>query len=98
MQPPDGKTIKCRTTNKEGCRKYRSYGKIHGTYGYLSQCTAGRNHVKTVTRHIPEDYMETPVKISVMQMERGICICMEKKQKGVSLEQQKKTMDFDTSK
>lgn len=47
------------TTNRDGYREYKSCGKICEGCQYLSQCTASKNHVKLVTRHVWEDYMET---------------------------------------
>ena len=37
-----------------------SYTRSRGIWGqYLSQCTASKDHVKLVTRHVWEEYMET---------------------------------------
>ena len=47
------------TTNRDGYREYKSCGKICEGCQYLSQCTASKDHVKLVTRHVWEDYMET---------------------------------------
>lgn len=55
---PNNKELTYRTTNKDGYREYRSSGLTCANCQYLSQCTANRDHVKTVTRHVWEDYME----------------------------------------
>lgn len=55
---PNNKILRYSTTNREGYREYKSCGHICATCPYLSQCTASRNHVKLVTRHVWEDYME----------------------------------------
>ena len=55
---PNNKELTYRTTNKDGYREYRSCGIACANCQYLSQCTANRDHVKTVTRHVWEDYME----------------------------------------
>ena len=39
--------------------EYKSCGKICEGCQYLSQCTVSKDHVKLVTRHVWEDYMET---------------------------------------
>ncbi len=55
---PGGKTLEYSTTNREGYREYKSRGAVCEHCPYLSQCTASRNHVKVVTRHVWEPYME----------------------------------------
>ncbi len=55
---PNDKILRYSTTNREGYREYKSCGHICATCPYLSQCTASKNHVKLVTRHVWEDYME----------------------------------------
>ncbi len=55
---PNNRTLEYSTTNREGYREYKSSGSICEQCPYLSQCTAGREHVKVVTRHIWEPYME----------------------------------------
>lgn len=56
---PNNQILKYRTTNREGYREYKSSGETCASCPYLSQCTASREHVKTITRHVWEDYMET---------------------------------------
>lgn len=55
---PNNQVLKYSTTNRDGYREYKSCGKICATCPYLSQCTGSKNHVKLVTRHIWEEYME----------------------------------------
>ena len=56
---PNNQILKYRTTNREGYREYKSSGETCASCPYLNQCTASREHVKTVTRHVWEDYMGT---------------------------------------
>ena len=55
---PNNKILKYSTTNKEGYREYKSCGYVCAECPYLSQCTESREHVKVVTRHVWEEYME----------------------------------------
>jgi transposase len=55
---PNNKELTYSTTNRDGYREYKSCGYVCADCPYLSQCTESRNHVKLVTRHIWEDYME----------------------------------------
>ena len=55
---PNDKILTYRTTNKDGYREYKSCGETCSTCPCLSQCTASRDHVKLVTRHVWENYME----------------------------------------
>ena len=55
---PNDKVLKYNTTTKEGYREYKSCGYVCAGCPYLSQCTESRDHVKVVTRHVWEDYME----------------------------------------
>lgn len=55
---PNNQVLTYSTTNRDGYREYKSCGAICATCPYLSQCTNSKNHVKVVTRHIWEDYME----------------------------------------
>ena len=56
---PNDQILSYRTTNRDGYREYKSCGHICKNCEYLSQCTASKDHVKLVTRHVWEDYMET---------------------------------------
>ena len=55
---PNGKTLEYSTTNREGYREYKSCGSVCKSCPYLTQCTGSRDHVKVVTRHVWEPYME----------------------------------------
>ena len=55
---PSNQVLKYSTTNKEGYREYKSKGEICKDCPYLSQCTASKDHVKLVNRHIWENYLE----------------------------------------
>jgi transposase len=55
---PGNQMLKYSTTNREGYREYKSCGHACEKCEYLSQCTTSKNHVKVVTRHIWENYME----------------------------------------
>lgn len=55
---PNNKVLSYSTTNREGYREYKSCGHVCSECPYLSQCTESKEHVKLVTRHIWEDYME----------------------------------------
>jgi transposase len=55
---PNNQILEYSTTNRDGYREYKSCGDICSNCPYLSQCTHSKNHVKVVTRHIWEDYME----------------------------------------
>lgn len=46
------------TTNRDGYWEYKSCGEICAGCPYLTQCTQSRDHIKVVTRHIWEPYME----------------------------------------
>ena len=55
---PNDQILSYRTTNREGYREYKSDGEICAGCPYLAQCTQSKEHVKTVTRHVWEGYME----------------------------------------
>lgn len=55
---PNDQVLTYRTTNREGYREYKSCGSVCASCPYLAQCTQSKDHVKTVTRHIWEPYME----------------------------------------
>jgi hypothetical protein len=55
---PANKILKYSTTNREGYREYKSNCGDCESCPYLSQCTDNKNHVKIITRHIWEPYME----------------------------------------
>lgn len=55
---PNNQVLEYSTTNRDGYREYKSCGKKCVNCPYLSQCTESKNHVKVVTRHIWEDYID----------------------------------------
>lgn len=55
---PNNSTLEYSTTNRDGHREYKSCGKICETCPCLEQCTLSKNHVKVITRHVWEDYIE----------------------------------------
>lgn len=55
---PNDQLLTYRTTNRDGYREYKSFGETCAFCPYLSQCTQSKDHVKVVTRHIWEPYME----------------------------------------
>lgn len=55
---PNNCTLEYSTTNRDGNREYKSCGKICETCPYLEQCTLSKNHVKVITRHVWEEYIE----------------------------------------
>ena len=55
---PENQILSYSTTNRDGYREYKSCGYVCEKCPYLSQCTLSRNHVKVVTRHVWEGYME----------------------------------------
>ena len=56
---PRNQILKYSTTNRDGYREYKSCGHICEKCESLPKCTESKNHVKVVTRHIWEDYIET---------------------------------------
>jgi len=55
---PHDQLLTYRTTNREGYREYRSDPTICRTCPFLGQCTENAQQVKTVTRHVWEEYRE----------------------------------------
>lgn len=55
---PNNQILKYSTTNRDGYREYKSYGTTCASCPYLSQCTESKNHVKLITQHIWDSYME----------------------------------------
>ena len=55
---PNDQMLKYSTTNREGYREYKSDGAVCKDCPYLNQCTNSKDHVKVVTRHVWEEYME----------------------------------------
>lgn len=55
---PNDQMIGYSTTTREGYREYKSNSKQCSSCPYLSQCTESKNHVKVITRHIWQDYID----------------------------------------
>ncbi|MCR5255349.1 MAG: IS1182 family transposase [Acetatifactor sp.] len=55
---PNDQILKYSTTNRDGYKEYKSCGHICEKCEFLGQCTASKTHVKVVTRHVWEEYME----------------------------------------
>lgn len=55
---PNNKILKYSTTNKDGYKEYKSCAEDCEKCLYRAQCTESANHVKVVTRHIWEEYLE----------------------------------------
>lgn len=55
---PNNQVLNYSTTNREGYREYKSCGSTCADCPYLAQCTNSKNHVKVVTQHIWDEYME----------------------------------------
>ena len=46
------------TTNRSGYKEYKSCGEHCAGCQYLSKCTESKDHIKLITRHVWEKYME----------------------------------------
>lgn len=55
---PNNKLLEYRTTNRKGLREYASKGNVCEECPFLKQCTESKNHIKVITRHIWEKYIE----------------------------------------
>ena len=55
---PENKILDYKTTNREGYKEYKSRPWHCANCPNLHKCTENKDHVKTVTRHIWEPYME----------------------------------------
>lgn len=55
---PNNQVLSYRTTNRNGYREYRSNPEICAGCPHLKQCTESKTHLKTVTRHVWEKYLE----------------------------------------
>jgi len=55
---PRGKVLNYVTTNREGYREYKSKKEICCNCPLLKQCTSSRTKVKTLLRHVWEEYKE----------------------------------------
>ena len=55
---PNDQVLKYSTTNKDGYREYKSDSKVCSKCPFLSKCTNSKNHVKVITEHVWNDYLE----------------------------------------
>ena len=55
---PGNQILSYSTTNRDGYKEYKSCGQICKKCPYLKQCTDSKDHVKVVTRHVWEEYLE----------------------------------------
>ena len=55
---PKYQVLNYATTNRDGYREYKSCGEICKNCSCLERCTLSKNHVKVVTRHIWQDYLD----------------------------------------
>ena len=55
---PNNQILRYSTTNRDGYKEYKSRKHICEGCPYLNQCTESQEHIKVVTRHIWEEYME----------------------------------------
>lgn len=55
---PEDHILTYRTTDRAGYREYKSCGTHCAHCPSLGRCTHSKSHVKTVTRHVWEEYME----------------------------------------
>ncbi len=56
---PNGQTLEYATTNRHGYREYKSKSYICASCPYLAQCTESKEHIKLITRHIWQKYIDT---------------------------------------
>ena len=55
---PENHILSYQTTNREGYREYVSCGEICASCPNLHRCAESKEHIKVVTRHVWEEYME----------------------------------------
>lgn len=55
---PGDQILRYSTTNRDGYREYKSCGMLCAECAYLKQCTLSSEHVKVVTKHVWEPYIE----------------------------------------
>lgn len=55
---PESHILKYSTTNRDGYKEYKSCGGHCAGCASLKKCTQSRDHVKVVTRHVWEEYIE----------------------------------------
>lgn len=55
---PNNTILKYSTTNRDGYKEYKSNKNSCVNCPYIKQCTESKEHIKLVTRHVWEEYME----------------------------------------
>lgn len=55
---PNNQVLKYSTTNKDGYREYKSCGNECANCPFLSKCTNSKNHVKVISEHVWNHYLE----------------------------------------
>ena len=55
---PNDQILRYVTTNRHGYKEYKSCGTTCASCPHLGQCTESKDHVKLITRHVWEEYME----------------------------------------
>ena len=55
---PNDKILQYSTTNREGYKEYKSFAHNCENCPYITQCTESKNHIKVVTQHVWEKYMD----------------------------------------
>jgi transposase len=55
---PENHILNYSTTNRDGYKEYKSCGQYCASCPSLKKCTESKDHVKVVTRHVWEEYME----------------------------------------
>ena len=55
---PEAHILTYSTTNRNGYKEYKSCGEHCAECQYFSKCTESKDHVKLITRHVWEEYME----------------------------------------
>ena len=55
---PNNQILRYVTTNRNGYKEYKSCGMVCAACPYLGECTESKEHVKLITRHVWEEYME----------------------------------------
>lgn len=55
---PNNQILKYTTTNREGYREYKSDKSKCKNCSHLKKCTESKEHIKVVSRHVWENYME----------------------------------------
>lgn len=56
---PENQVLSYSTTNREGCREFKSKGTVCKTCPSKHKCTESKSYEKTVTKHLWSDYLET---------------------------------------